>query len=203
MSTIFEKLFKSAKSKEKTVCLVGEPNTGKSTLANRFSLDFTGKEMTTVSEIPHETREITKLEKIDFVVGKKKLDVTLVDTPGIAQSIDFREFMKHGLSQHEAIERAKQATGGILAAIKQLKEVDLALVIMDATKPPFDQVSLTLLGTLESHKTKTIIVANKTDLSNSNIELIKSTFPHIPCVAISALHGDGIDNLYKEIASVA
>lgn len=204
MSSIFERLFNNS-SKERQICLVGEPNTGKSTLANRFSRDFTGKaeDVSPVSPIPHETVEITKLEQIDFQVGKKRLDVTLVDTPGIAQSIDYREFMKHGLTQNEAIQRAKEATGGIVKSIKYLKEVDLALVVMDSTRPPFDQVSLTLLGTLESHNTKTIIVANKTDLTDANVELIKSTFPHIPVCPISALNGKGVDDLYQQIASVA
>lgn len=202
MTNIFERLFRNG-PKQRQICLVGEPNTGKSTLANRFSMDFTGVKMADVSEIPHETRVIQKLEKVDFQVGKKRLDVTLIDTPGIAQSIDFREFMKHGLSQDEAIQRAKEATGGIVSAIKQLAEIDIALVILDSTRSPFDQVSLTLLGTLESHKTKTIIVANKTDLDTSNIALIKETFPHIPVVAISALHGEGIENLYQQIANSA
>ncbi|MCY3410461.1 MAG: 50S ribosome-binding GTPase [Candidatus Heimdallarchaeota archaeon] len=204
MASIFEKLFGSNK-KERQICLVGEPNTGKSTLANRFSRDFTGKDedVSPVSPVPHETTEITKLERIDFVVGRKKLDITLVDTPGIAQSVDFREFMKHGLTQNDAIQRAKEATSGIVNSIKFLKEVDLALVVMDATRPPFDQVSLTLLGTLESNNTKTLIVANKTDLDTSNIEMIKSTFPHIPVVPISALKGDGVDKLYNQIATVA
>jgi 50S ribosomal subunit-associated GTPase HflX len=88
-------------------------------------------------------------------------------------------------------------------SIKFLKEVDVALVLMDSTKPPFDQVSLTILGALEMNKTKTIIVANKTDLENANADLIRSTFPHLNVVPISALKGTGIDNLYQEISSYA
>jgi hypothetical protein len=200
--TLFERLFKN-KTKSANIVLVGEPNTGKSTLANKFAVDFTGETMSKISEIPHETTEITTLEKVDFQVGNKRIDVTLCDTPGIAQSVDYREFMKHGLSQDEAIQRAKDATGGIVSTIKFLKDVDVALVVMDACLPPFDQVSLTILGTLEMHKTKTIIVANKTDLDNSNPDLIRSTFPHIPVIGISALTGEGIDDLYSKIASVA
>ena len=125
--TLFERLFKSQK-KSANIVLVGEPNTGKSTLANKFAVDFTGETMSAISEIPHETTEITTLEKVDFQANGKKIDVTLCDTPGIAQSVDYREFMKHGLSQDEAIQRAKDATGGIVSTIKFLKEVDLALV---------------------------------------------------------------------------
>ncbi|MHA2503434.1 MAG: hypothetical protein ACXAE3_11260 [Candidatus Kariarchaeaceae archaeon] len=51
--------------------------------------------------------------------------------------------------------------------------------------------------------TKTIIVANKTDLEGSNAELIQSTFPHMKVIGVSALKGLGMENLYKEIASVA
>ncbi|MHA2252203.1 MAG: Era-like GTP-binding protein [Candidatus Kariarchaeaceae archaeon] len=203
MNGFLDRLFKNKGLDPKSICLIGEVNTGKSTLANRIAVDFTGEKSFDVSEIPHETREIQKLEHVDFKVGKRKLDVTLVDTPGIATAIDFREFMTHGLSEEESMERAKEATTGIVSAIKFLKEIDVALVLMDATRAPFDQVSLTLLGALELQKTKSIIVANKTDLEEAKPDLISSTFPHLKVVPISALNGDGIDNLYQEIVSVA
>ena len=72
--------------KSASVCLIGEVNTGKSTLANRIAVDFTGKEEFNASEIPHETREIEKLEHVNFQVGKNRLEVTLVDTPGDRKS---------------------------------------------------------------------------------------------------------------------
>jgi len=200
-SNFLDRIFGASK-KAASVCLIGEVNTGKSTLANRIALDFTGSKCFEASEIPHETRSI-QTKNFDFEAGKKKLDMTLVDTPGIATSIDYREFMKHGLSEEDAIKRAKEATSGIVSAIKYIKEIDVALVLMDSTKPPFDQVSLTLLGALEMNKTKAIIVANKTDLQDSNPDLIKDTFPHLPFVKISALQGSGIENLYEKIASVA
>ncbi len=202
MNGILERLFKNT-IKQASVCLIGEVNTGKSTLANRIALDFTGEETFDVSEVPHETREINKLEHVNFSAGKRKLDVTLIDTPGIATSIDYREFIEHGLTEEDAIKRAKEATSGVVSAIKFLKEIDIALVLMDSTKAPFDQVSLTLMGALEMQKTKSIIVANKTDLDNAKPDLIRSTFPHLKVIPISALNGDGIDNLYQEIVSVA
>ena len=202
MAGLLSRLFKNA-PRQASVCLVGEVNTGKSTLANRIANDFAGEELSEVSEIPHETRDIKKLEHVDFIVDGSRLDLTLVDTPGIATSVNFKEFMEHGISQEDAIKRAKEATSGIVSSIKFLKEVDVALVLMDSTKPPFDQVSLTIMGALELQKTKTIIVANKTDLEDANAGLIQSTFPHMKVIPISALNGDGIDRLYQEIAEAA
>lgn len=202
MNGFWDKIFKNS-NKSASVCLIGEVNTGKSTLANRIASDFAGEQEFSTSEIPHETRDIKTLKHVDFTIGKHKLDVTLVDTPGISTSIDYREFMKFGLSKDESIQRAKEATSGIVAAIKYLKDIDIALVLMDSTKEPFDQVSLTLLGALELQKTKSIIVANKMDLKDADPDLIKDTFPHLKVIPISALKGDGIENLYKEIASVA
>ncbi len=202
MSSLLERIFKG-QSKFAKIGLVGEINTGKTTLANRISLDFTGETMGNISHIPHETREIQTLEKVNFEANGKRLDVTLCDTPGIAQKVDYKQFMKMGLEKQEAINRAKEATSGVVSAIKFLKELDIALVVMDSTKVPFDQIPLTILGTLEMHKTKTIIVANKIDLEDADPGLIKSTFPHIPVVPISALNGDGIENLYSKIISIA
>lgn len=201
MNGFLQRLF--TKKKCASVCLIGEVNTGKSTLANRISKDFTGKEMSSVSHIAHETRDLVSLEHIDFKTEKGELDLTLVDTPGIASSIDYKEFVKEGLSEHEAMKRAKEATAGVISAIKYLQEVDVALVLMDATKTPFDQVSLTLLGTLEMQNKKTIIVANKSDLPEAKPDLIRSTFPQHPVIPISALYGSGIDDLYNRLIEVA
>ncbi|MHA2028893.1 MAG: GTPase [Candidatus Kariarchaeaceae archaeon] len=202
MTGFLGKIFGNSR-KSASVCLIGEVNTGKSTLANRIAVDFTGKEEFKASEIPHETREIERLENVNFRVGRSKLDMTLVDTPGIATAIDYKQFMNHGLSEEEAVNRAKEATAGIVSTIKYLKEIDVALVLMDCTKPPFDQVSLTLLGALEMNKTKAIIVANKVDLESANPDLIQSTFPHIPVVPVSALNGFGLSSLYNEIAQAS
>lgn len=202
MKSVLTKMFKT-KQKEASVCLIGEVNVGKSTLANYISRDFTGKNMSAVSEIPHETRSIVKIEEINFKVNEKDLNLTLVDTPGIATAIDYKEFISAGLSSEEAMQRAKEATSGIIDAINQIKSIDIALLLMDATKTPFDQVNLTLMGTLEMNNKKTIIVANKSDLPEAKPEIIMSTFPQHKVVAISALNGEGIASLYDKIAEVA
>ena len=135
------------KSKPKSVNLgfYGEVNAGKTTLANKIGLDWADQEVGIVSEIPHETRDIQKLEKVNFSANGTKLDLTLIDMPGIATSVNPKEFMKHGLSASEAMQRAKEATRGIIEAIKYLEQVDVALVIIDASKSPFDQVNFTII----------------------------------------------------------
>ena len=53
------------KKKHIKLGLYGPPNAGKTTLANRICQDWLGEEMGTVSNIPHETREIQIKEKIN------------------------------------------------------------------------------------------------------------------------------------------
>jgi GTPase len=201
MLTFVNKVF--GKKKSASVCLVGEVNTGKSTLANRLTQDFVGKDMSAVSEIAHETRDIISMEHIDFIADGTKIDLTLVDTPGIATAINYKDFVTAGISEEDAVQRAKEATAGIISAIKFLDSIDVAILMMDATKTPFDQVSLTLMGTLEMKHKRMIIAANKSDLPDAKPEMIKATFPQHKVVPISALKGDGIEKLYQTIAEVA
>ncbi|MHA1127116.1 MAG: GTP-binding protein, partial [Candidatus Heimdallarchaeota archaeon] len=106
-----------------------------------------------------------------------------------------------GLTEEEAIQRAKEATKGILEAIKIIDQVDVALVILDSTRVPFEQVNLTIIGNLQLQKIPIIIIANKTDLPDSRPELVRQTFSDQPMVALSAKTGENIDSLYDTIMS--
>src|SRR3989344_9065101 len=110
--------------------LYGPVNSGKSSLANRICVDWIGEEMSEVSKIPHETREIKVREKVKIEKNGKSLVFNLVDTPGIATKVDYENFIKYGLSQHEAKKRAKEATRGVIEAIKWLENVDCVLVVL-------------------------------------------------------------------------
>ncbi len=193
------------KSKPKSVNLgfYGEVNAGKTTLANKMGKDWADQEVGVVSEIPHETRSIQKLEKVNFAANGTKLDLTLIDMPGIASSVNPKDFMRHGLSASEAMERAKEATRGIVEAIKYLENVDVALVIVDATRTPFDQVNFTILGNLEHQSKPFIIVPNKIDLPEADVRLVRDAFCEYPVVPVSAIQGDGIETLYDKIAELA
>ena len=117
--------------------IYGPVNAGKSSIANRMCMDWTGQPLGNVSEIPHETREVQKKERVAIKAGGKILTMNILDMPGIATKVDYREFIEHGLSKADAQQRAKEATKGIVEAIKWLEHVDAALVIMDATKDPY------------------------------------------------------------------
>lgn len=197
----FSKLF--GKQKQIRLGCYGSPNAGKTTLANNISKEFLGKEVGKVSNVPHETREVTEVEHIEMNSNGKKLVINLVDTPGIATKIDFEDFIKHGVKKKEAKSRAKEATKGIIEAIKWLDKMDLVLVVIDSTLDPYNQVNLTILGNLEARKIPVIIVANKIDLKSSNIERVKEMFPQYEIVGISAKTGKNMDELYKTIFKVA
>ena len=108
--------------------LYGPPNGGKSTLANKVCQDWLGEEMSTVSHIAHETREITLKEQVTIKNKKgKELTFSLVDTPGISTRIDYEDFLKKGMNKSEAKLRAKEATKGVIDSIKWLDDVDCVI----------------------------------------------------------------------------
>ena len=183
--------------------LYGPPNAGKTTLANKISMDWTGEPVGKVSEIPHETREVQKKERIVVRAGGKKLIMNLLDMPGIATKVDFEEFMEYGLTKEAAQQRAKEATKGVIEAIKWLEHVDTALVVMDSTRDPYTQVNITIIGNLEARDIPIILVANKLDLSDANPDAIRDAFPQHHVVEVSALTGKLVDELYEEIAKYA
>ena len=183
--------------------LYGSVNAGKTSLANRICMDWTGQPLGEVSEIPHETRQVQKKEHIEVKVNGKTLVMNLLDMPGITTKVDYREFMEFGMDKKDSQQRAKEATKGIVEAIKWLENVDAALLILDSTKDPYTQVNLTIIGNLEARKIPIIIVANKSDLKKSRVDKVIEAFPQHTVISISALTGANIEKLYEEIAKRA
>ncbi len=180
--------------------IYGPPNAGKTTLANRILRDWTGDIIGPESPIPHETRKAKLREGVKIEVNGKSLTIDIVDTPGIATKIDFHDFLKFGLSEEEAKRRAKEATEGVIEAIKWLDDLDGILLVMDSTEDPYTQVNVTIVGNIEARGLPLIIVANKIDLPEASPARIKSAFPQHTVIPISALKGLNVDNLYKIMA---
>ncbi len=185
------------KDKKLKIGFYGHPNSGKTTLANRMTNDWVGKPIGLISEIPHETRRVYKQEHVKIADDGVELDFDIIDTPGIATKIDYKNFLEFGLSEAEAKERAKEATKGIIEAIKWLDDVTGVLLVIDATKDPLTQANITIIGNLEARKIPFVIVANKIDLPEASQERIFSVFPQHTVVPISALHGENVTDLYQ------
>lgn len=178
----------------------GSTNVGKTSLANRIAVDLIGEPIGVVSPIPHETRTVMRKEHVELKASGYSLVMDLLDMPGIAVKVDYRDFMEYGLSRQEAQQRAKEATRGIVEAIKWLENVDAALVIVDSTEEPYNQVNITLLGNLEARNIPLIVVANKIDLPGANTRRVREAFPQYPVVEVSAATGENMEKLYDELA---
>ncbi len=197
LKDLMDKLF--GLRKEISLGIYGPPNAGKSTLANQISLDLLGEELGGVSEVPHETREVKKKERAVLEADGKTINMNLLDMPGISTKVDFKEFKKYGLEEDEAKSRAKEATKGVVEAIKWLDDVDACLVVFDSTEDPYTQVNVTVIGNLEAKDIPILIVANKIDLPDADPDAVRDAFPQHPVVEISAKEAKNIDKLYSEI----
>ncbi len=199
-SNVFRKLFRGRNNLK--IGLYGPPNAGKSTLANRICQDWLGEDMSVVSPIPHETREIIIKEKITVTAKGKELSFSLADTPGIATKIDFEDFIKFGMKKTKAKERAKEATKGVIDAIKWLDEMDVVIVVLDATLDPYSQVNITIIANLEARNIPVLIVANKIDMKKANAKRVEEAFPQYTVVGISAKNGKEMDAFYNGLLKV-
>ncbi len=197
INKVLKNIFK--KKKHIKLGLYGPPNGGKTTLANRICEDWLGEKMGSVSNMAHETREIQIKEQINIRSKGKELSFNLVDTPGIATRVDYEEFIKKGLEEKEAKGRAKEATKGIIDAIKWLDDMDLVIVVLDSTKDPYTQVNITIIGNLQARDIPVLVVANKVDLKKSNLKRVKAAFPQYDVVGVSAKHGNNVDEFYEAL----
>jgi small GTP-binding protein len=194
-------MFKSKKNI--SLGFYGPPNAGKTSLANRICKDWTGEEIGTVSRIPHETRKVQFREKVEIKYKENQLTFKLVDTPGIATKIDYEDFLKFKVKKKEAQTRAKEATQGIIDAIKWLDDVGAVVVVIDSTENPYSQVNITIIGNLVARKIPVLIVANKIDAKKSDIKKIEAAFPEYEVVGISAKYGTNMEEFYESLFKLA
>ena len=217
------------KKKAVKIGIYGPPNAGKTTLANRIIHTFVddNEDMGVSTEIPHETRRVIKRERVLIDLKRRiqnsnrnsnrerdrvrdpspkrsraKLTLDVVDTPGLATKIDFRDFMAYGLEEDEAKRRAKEATEGVIEAIKWLDDIDGVILLMDSTADPYTQTNVVIIGNMEARGIPIIIAANKIDLPDAAPQRIRNAFPQHRVVPVSALKGDNMEELYEEMAKV-
>ena len=157
------------------VALIGLPNSGKSTLFNRFSHSA----QAIISDIENTTRDSNQAT----VEHKDKL-FELVDTAGYTKL--------NSTITKIAMQRMREI----------IQEVDVIVFIIDGTtelNPGDDQLS----KIIRSSKKPVIIAANKVDNPSRAVDISKYRrlgFEDI--VQISAIHGDGCTELLNEIIRV-
>jgi hypothetical protein len=201
LKNFFKRVFSNIFKNKKNIKLgfYGPPNAGKTSLANRICKDFTGEEIGTVSKIPHETRNIQFKEKVEIKYKGKSMIFKMIDTPGIATKIDYEDFLKYRMKRKDAKNRAKEATQGVIEAIKWLDDMDMVVVVLDACENPYNQVNITIIGNLVARKIPVLIVANKVDLKTADMKKIEAAFPEYDVVGISAKYGTNLEEFYESI----
>ena len=177
----------------------GPPNAGKTSLANIICKDWTGEEIGSVSDVPHETRSVQVKEKVEIEHKGKKLTFKIADTPGIATKIDYEDFLKFKMKKKAAKKRAKEDTQGIIESIKWLDDMDAIIVVLDATENPYSQVNITVVGNIAAKEKPVLIIANKIDLKKANVKTIEAAFPEYEVVGISAKKKKNIDDFYEAL----
>ncbi|MCC7497289.1 MAG: GTPase Era [Bryobacterales bacterium] len=161
------------------VSIIGRPNAGKSTLLNAL----VGQKLAIVADKPQTTR--TSVQGILHLPGAQ---VIFMDTPGIHKSDTL--FNKRMMD----IVRAA------------LKDQDLILYLVDATLP-FDEAELQALDAVRKSETPTILLVNKIDRLERKTALLPlleaygAAMEFAEVIPISALTGDGLEDLRKAIVS--
>jgi GTP-binding protein Era len=158
------------------VAVVGRPNAGKSTLVNRL----VGQKIAIVTSKPQTTRN-----RIQGIVTKPQGQIVFIDTPGLheADSALGRQMMKE-----------------VAAA---LEGIDVLLLMVDASRmhPHADDL---LLQKAQRFRGKTILALNKVDRLPKPkllplIDAFANAFEFAAIVPISALKGNGCEELLEEI----
>jgi ribosome-associated GTPase EngA len=160
------------------VCVLGQPNVGKSSLLNKIL----GYERVIVSDVAHTTREPQDTE-IEYKGNK----ITLIDTAGISK----KGTKTRGLQKF-----------GIEKSLKSLKKSDIAILVIDVNRDITHQ-DQKIVQEIVDRKKSFIIVANKWDLVKDKDpkefkEYIYSKMPFCKWAEIhfvSALTGSKVDKI--------
>ena len=159
------------------VTLLGRPNAGKSTLMNRLI----GQKLSIVT-----AKAQTTWQRITGIHTTDRTQAIFLDTPGLLLAKD--------LFQHSMVEEALDA----------VREGDVILLLVDATDPLHDAEKKAICEALSLSAAHLIVVINKIDEARPD-EIAKishwaSSELQGDSLGVSALHGEGVEALWSEIA---
>ena len=160
------------------VAIIGRPNVGKSTLLNRI----VGQKIAITSPKPQTTR--------NRILGIQNLDhaqVIYVDTPGIHEA-------RSPLNRY-MVDQARSAC----------LDVDVVLWLVEADRPVDSDPMIPRL--LEQGDRPVLLVINKIDVIPRErllpmIDSYRQICPFASIIPVSALQGDGVDQLIHEIPAL-
>ena len=160
-----------------TVALVGRPNAGKSTLLNALI----GDKVAIVSDKPQTTRN-----RIVGILTEERGQAVFFDLPGVHKPL------------HKMNTRMMQEVRSAL------EEVDVVLHLLDSTVP-WGRGEEYLFELLASIRPQVVGVLTKIDLLRAKTDLLpliesyREHRPETPVVPISAVEGDGLEELLGEL----
>ena len=161
------------------VTLLGRPNAGKSTLMNRLI----GQKLSIVT-----AKAQTTWQRITGIHTTGRIQAIFLDTPGLLLAKD--------LFQHSMLEEALDA----------VREGDVILLLVDATDPLREAEKKAICEALSLSTAHLIVVINKIDGARPNeiarISEWATSELQGEVRGISALHGQGVEALWEDIAEV-
>jgi GTP-binding protein len=177
----------SALDRPVRLAIIGQPNTGKSSLLNRL----VGEERAIVSDLAGTTRDTVEarfsFEGTEFLV---------VDTAGIRRKSRVNEDV-----EFYAVQRAYDA----------IDAAELAILVIDAVKGLSEQ-DKKIASRLTDRGRATVVALNKWDLLDDRgnqleaitdrINFLFPVFQYVPIMPLSALTGEGVTPLLKRLLHI-
>lgn len=169
------------------LAILGQPNTGKSSLLNRMI----GQERALVSDIAGTTRDTLEAQ---FIF--KGTQFVVVDTAGIRRKNRVTEAV-----EYYAVHRA----------LDTIENCELVILVIDAVKGLSEQ-DKKIAARVEARGRGVVVVLNKWDLLDDRgntlnaltdrIHFLFPVFRHVPILPTSAVTGEGLDTLLDRLVHI-